>query len=357
MAVKAIRKPPQASAEEMRYTVSGLSSTPMFDNANQPPVSSEPVSGPTPGQPIQPFSAGFPNTPPTPISVSPERPPLSPPPVIPPSGGRAKGGRGKRLILIIVLAVVLLGGGAAAAALLFSGPATTGNQNANTNARLNANLATNTRTNANRAQNLNTNTAADVNTNQTNVNAALPGTNTTNTNTAPNANQSTNVSGNTNATVNTNTAANTNTATNTNTPPSSYKEDSDGDKLNNYLEDWLGTSLTNADSDSDGYPDGSEVTSQYSPLGDGAMTAQGVEAFCSRSTVILQYGLSSSDVTTLCGIAGDVLSDVQVMASNADFYEDLDVKLATSCTSFGKLDAGVCKGIVPFIIIDYLVSG
>lgn len=45
--------------------------------------------------------------------------------------------------------------------------------------------------------------------------------------------------------------------------------DSDGDGLEDRLEDSLGTDIYNTDSDGDGFPDGTEVLSDYDPLGPG----------------------------------------------------------------------------------------
>lgn len=285
-----------------------------------------------------------------PVPAGPERIGIAPPPKAPPSiPPKQKGGRGKRTILLIAIIIVLLGGGAAVAALVFPGAAEKTNAPA-----VNTNQANANTTAANTVANLNV-SASNLasNTNVPALNSSFNATTTVNqtTNTTSNANSVSNVNAATNSTTN------VNASTNTNTPPASYTQDSDGDKLNNYLEQWLGTSSTNADSDGDGFPDGSEVTSKYSPLGDGQMTATGLETYCARSTVVTQYGLPSTDVSTLCGIASDILANIQVMASNADFYENLDTQLSSSCASFGKIDNKVCSGLVPFIIVDYLVSG
>ncbi len=327
------------------------------------------MSGPTPGQPVRPFGGppgmpsaapmgGFgyapPGPPPSPMSVSPERMSPPPPPVVPqpPLQQRPQKGGRRRVILVILLAAVLLGGGAAVAALVF--PNLTGG---NSNTVTNTNVSTVNRTNTNTVANANrsNSNATPTNVNTANRNAANDNVNAANVNAPANTNAA-NV--NTVANVNTNTPANTNVAVNqnTNTRPASYSADSDGDKLNDYLEEWIGTSRTNADSDSDGFPDGNEVTNKYSPLGDGKMEAAGYQAFCSRSTVVLQYSLPSSDVSTLCGIGSDLITDIQVMATNADFYEDLNTNLTGACTSFGKLAADVCAGLTSFTVVDYLVS-
>lgn len=349
----------------------------MFEETPSPD-SIQPVSGPPPGRPIQPFGVpSYGATPPPPSSVSPEGMRPIPPPTVPPSVPPRRspgGGSRKRILLITVLVVVLLAGGAAVAALVFpnlvpstDNTNTVANANANTNGNANVNRAANvnrTNVNTNTRVNTNTNTNAVANVNVTNT--ALPNLNANaglNTNAATNqntnatnqaANQNTNATANVNAVVNTNTA--TNTPVNTNTPPETYTNDTDGDKLNDYLEEWVGTSKTNPDSDSDGFPDGSEVLSKYSPLGAGDMTAAGFQTFCVQSTVVRQYGLSSTDVTTLCGIGADILANIQVMASNADFYEDLTSQLTGSCGSFGKVDSKVCVGLTAFLLVDYLVS-
>jgi hypothetical protein len=340
----------------------------MFDDTQQntPPT---PPSGFSPGRPLQPFGAQAYQPPPPPSAISPERTPTVPPPTVPssPASFDPQGGKKgkKRTLLYIALAVVLIGGGAAVAALVFP-KATETNTNANTNVVANTNTKNVNRvTNTNKA---NANTNATRNTNL-NTNTALPNANTNTSVNAPvnlNTNASnTNASLNTNSALNANVVANTNTqtntnvnaTTNTNTQPATFALDTDGDKLNDYLESWVGTSKTNADSDGDGFPDGSEVTNKYSPLGSGAMTAAGLQSFCSRSTIIVQYGLSSTDVSTLCGIASDILTNIQVMAANTAFFEDLETQRSTSCSSFGKIDASVCNALITFIILDYLVSG
>ncbi|MFH1171141.1 MAG: hypothetical protein V1778_01205 [bacterium] len=342
----------------------------------------QPMNEPPPVQPLRPFGSPLvpPSVPPSPSAISPERMPSVPLPSVPPSvpPRRTSGGKGRRTLLIVVLAVVLLGGGVAVAAVVFPRSANTENANITNGVRSNSTVAGNATTNrsnlnlTNRLTNalansstLNSNAASNISTTNSQTNSI---TNSGNTNTPLTNGGSTNVTSNStlaNSALNSNAATNaTNVSINANTnsslantPPSTYTTDTDGDKLNDYLEEWVGTSKTNADSDGDGFPDGSEVINKFSPLGSGKMTAAGLQTYCSRSTVVLQYGLSSTDVSTLCGISGDVLSSIQVMATNSAFYEDLSTKLTNSCSAFGKLDSKVCAGLVRFLIVDYLASG
>lgn len=315
----------------------------------QPPTSSaSSTRGPLPGDPLPPLGGG----PPTASEISPEsssyRPRLTLPEVQSAKGG--SGGGRKRLMLIALLIVVLLGGGFVVASLLFpSTPA----QDANS-------LLAN-RSNSNG----NTNTTANVN---TRTNTVFVNTNTNTTNAAANGN--TNANANINAVTNTDTTnQNVNTAINTNTTnsstntnqvgaPTSYTTDSDGDALNNYLELWIGTSMNNADADGDGFSDGTEVTRSFSPLGGGSMNTGEYRTHCAASVIVAQYELPSSDVTTFCGIGSDLLSSVQVMASNTNpgLYEDLDARLSVSCTSFGKLPAAECSSATHFLLTDYLTA-
>lgn len=345
----------------------------MFDDTT-PGASSVPVSGPLPGAPMAPMNAG--NAPggttgpsPDPIGNAPyQRPPsmagLPPLGMRPPTTMSSGGGRWKKILLIVILVLILIGGGIAVAALLFPGTKTTNTATTNdlTNAVVNLNAANINRANANTVTNANKNTNAAA---VTNVNAA--------TNTASNANKATNSTTNStnvasnkntaNANVNaaTNANANTNTAatnTNTSTAPASYTIDTDNDSLNNYLETWMKTSKTSADADGDSYLDGKEVASGYSPLHKGGiLTVPSLEQYCTTSTLVTQYAFASADSKTFCGIAGDVLAKIQVMATNAAFYEDLDALLSTSCSSFGKIDKADCAATVQAVLTSYMLSG
>lgn len=318
----------------------------MFEQStNTPAQPANPTgSGPTPGPTLPPLGSSF-GTPPPP---APPRAGISPegmsklPPIIASASApkKPKGGRGKRTMLIIIIVAVLLAGGAAVAALLF--PPQTGNSNI-------TNLVTNANTNQ-----ANANTNVNRNTNTANTNSiaenANTNTNAANTNTA-------NINSASNGNVNDASNANTNTSSNTNSSrPAGYDQDSDGDALNNYLEDWISSNKNNADSDADGFPDGSEVVNGYSPLGGAVFTAQGFQAFCANSVLIAQYKLGATDTTTFCGIGGNILTSIQVMTSNKDFFDDLDAMLATTCGAFGKIDLASCTDLTKHMLVSYLIS-
>ncbi len=325
----------------------------MFEEQGQPTV-----GGPIPPPPIAPFSGGQAGLS---IPISPERTPPLPPLRAPqqPQSPVSKR-RGKRLLLIILLVVILLGGGIAVAAFLFPGtPAadtgvlTNGNTNTGTanvnktNANSNTNAIVNKNTNG--AVNQNTNAAANTNTaSNQNANAS------SNQNTNAVGNLNVNSAANTNSTTN---AANTNAAANTNSNrPASYSVDSDGDGMNNYLEDWLGTNKNNADADGDGFPDGKEVVSGFSPIGTGELRVVGFEASCAESPLLKQYGLPSTDISSLCGIGGDLLANVQVMVSNPEFFQDLDQQRSAACTSFAKLEKNICASVLTFELLRYMTT-
>lgn len=249
-------------------------------------------------------------------------------------------------MLIIGLIVLLLGAGVAVAAFLFPSKPSVSTTNTVANSTLrNQTNRTNTPANINAVSNIN---QATPNLNSTN--GTLPVTNTN----VPETNLNTTT--NTNTDENTNVVANTNTTSNTNTRPESYSVDTDGDQLNNYLEDWLKTSKSNADSDGDSYPDGGEVTSGHSPLGAGDLRVVELESHCAASAMVKQYNLPSADAETFCGIVGDILANIQVMATNAEFFEDLDAQLRASCNSFGKLEQANCESITIFLLGNYMVS-
>lgn len=325
----------------------------MFNDTPQTP-NAAPTRGPQPGAPIAPISTGNRPVPMVSTMISPERTPTLPP--LPSAQQLSqqphRGGKGKKILLFVALAIVLLGGGIAVAAFFF--PPTSVNSNDNTNLNTNALSGLNTNaTNLNRA-----NTNKSVTTNATNIS-------TFNTNAATNANTNTSFNANvTNATSNANTVTNQTSNTNTTTSntnavtgaPTSYSLDADGDKLNDYLEGWLKTSKNNTDSDGDGFPDGSEVTKSFSPLSTGKMTAAGLQSYCTTSTVVTQYKFSSTDATTFCKIDADILANIQVMATNAQYFQDLDVQLANSCKAFGKIDTDTCESILPVIFSSYLLS-
>ncbi len=91
----------------------------------------------------------------------------------------------------------------------------------------------------------------------------------TNTNTAANTNTAVNTNDNENANANTNTATNTNTSTSTSSYlnlPSSTDGDSDG--LTDVEEGVYGTTVSNPDSDGDGFIDGKQVRTDGSVVGE-----------------------------------------------------------------------------------------
>ena len=103
-----------------------------------------------------------------------------------------------------------------------------------------------------------------------------------NTNTNDNTNQNVNQNQNTNTNDNTNQNANTNQNTNINTNTNTrvnlpgelpLGRDDDADELSNFEESLYGSTIGNKDSDSDGYRDGEEVASGYSPK-DAGLTLQ-----------------------------------------------------------------------------------
>lgn len=303
----------------------------MFDDTSPQPAPQQPMSGPTPPPPMQGLAPqatpGAESVPVQTMDLPPLEPPMTP-------MGKHSGGKGKRVILILVIAIVLVGLGIAAAAYFF--PAGTNMNNSNTNTVLN-----------------NLNSATVVNTANTNKANANGNTNKANTNAVANTNATTN----TNAATNTNTVANTNAATNTNGAPASYAVDTDSDTLNDYLEGWLTTNTRNADSDGDGYQDGNEVVASYSPLGPGTLAATQLEAFCTTSELVLQHSLTASEITTFCGIPGDLLVSIQVMATNAALYENLETKLTTACAAFTKLSATVCENTAKNVLLSYEIAG
>lgn len=294
-----------------------------------------------------------------PANGQPPAPPL--PPIAGLGGGynmRSGGGRGKKILLIAALIILLLAGGAALAYLLTSRTA----PEANVNEALNTNTAvTNTVTNATNINrtNLNTNRAANANAanaNRANANA----TNTANVNTAnSNVNRASNVNTNTTSNANTNATANANVSANTNqsTTPPSYSSDPDSDKLNDYLEGWLATNKKKEDSDGDSYADAAEVTNGYSPLSTGKLSVPGFKQYCATSIFITQYGLTASDVDKFCGIGGDVLSNIQVMATNSTFFTNLEKQLTDACTAFGKIETADCETVTKLILASYEASG
>lgn len=163
----------------------------------------------------------------------------------PPSG---KGSSRKLIIALGIIVVVALG---VAAALMFTGVL---NKNAgNTN---NVNLVTNTpvsNTNANGNANRNANTNVNSNSN-VNVNANA------NANVNSNANANTNVNANANSNVNSN-------------PTAASSADADKDSLTDAEETIFTTNPSVADTDGDGFPDGSEVKLGFSPKGSGKLSA------------------------------------------------------------------------------------
>lgn len=116
----------------------------------------------------------------------------------------------------------------------------------------------------------NTNQTADlaVNTNQANNQA--------NKNSNVNVNQNVNLNSNTNANNNANLNNNTNQeVSGDNMPPTQTlpsSQDSDSDGLTDEEEGIYGTSKNDADTDKDGYSDGSEVLNLYNPAGSGKLT-------------------------------------------------------------------------------------
>ncbi len=285
------------------------------------------------------------------------------------SGG---GANWKKIIIFALAIVVLIGGGALAAMLLF--PATNQNDNANDNTNL-INMVTNATTNFNTNTNLNRNTntnRANSNANA-NLNRNTNGVGNANSNANVNSNGNTNISGNLNGVTNFNTntnenlnsnlngnaningSSNTNTASNSNIN-GSLTLDTDKDGLVDYLEDWLHTNKAKADSDGDGFQDGTEITNGYSPLGKGKFTVPGFKQSCALSSLVTQYGFSTSDSTNFCSIGGDILASIQVMVASPTITQDLDTQLATSCKTFTAIDQASCASITTSVIVDYETS-
>ncbi len=325
----------------------------MFDET-QPQNPQTPMSGPPPGQPLPSMGAAM-NRVPISSMVSPERtPPLPPLPPEPRMSGGS--GRGKKLLLWLVLALIVVGGGIAAAALLFPTRAPTTNANGNVNTTNAVTTSNTNRMSTNGTYSYGTNAAANTNAANTNTNASNANVNTGNTNAARNVNGTTSASGNANTNVS---AANTNSSasnTNTATRPASYSTDTDGDALNDYLEQWLQTSAKNNDADGDTFQDGSEVVKGFSPLSPGKLSVTGFKQYCAGSVLVTQHAFPASDADTLCKLGGDILTNVQVMATNAQFFTDLDAQLASGCASFGKLTDAVCTDLVKTLIADYELS-
>lgn len=338
----------------------------MFDdttpNQNAGPA---PVGGPLPGEPLQPMGTPVNVRPMTapPSAFQPLQPSTPPPlPPLPPSASMdgGSGGKTKKIILIVVIVLLLIAAGVAVAFLL-----PTKQQDLNTNTvtntttnTVNTNVKSNTNTTANLSNKANAGTnltnGTSLNTNAFNANTKVTNT----TNSVLNTNSSLNANTNTVKNVNTNTNianANTNTAL-TNTPPASYSVDTDNDNFNNYLEGWMMTNPKVSDSDHDGFLDGKEVAGGYSPLSKGKLSVAGLESYCATSPLVAQYGFTSTDSATFCGIAGDILSKIQIMATNTTFYEDLDSLLSRSCTSFGKIDNTSCEAVVKFLVPAYAAS-
>lgn len=291
----------------------------------------------------------------SPARMSPEGPPLPPMGGLPPMQQPHRGG--KRVLLFIIVGLLVVGAGVAAAAFLLPASQTPETNSTNgTNQILNQ-FATNT-VNTNRLQN----SAGNLNTpgSTSNSNLTNSSTNaTTNTNTTNTA--VTNVgTGNLNSTTNAtrqNTNTTTNAAANANAAPATYTTDTDSDGLNDYLEGWLMTSVTNADADNDTFPDGTEVVKGFSPLGSGTLSVAGLKQHCTSSPFIVQYKFTSQEADAFCKIAGDVLTSIQVMTANSQFYENLNSKLLAGCTSFGKIEQPQCSTLVTVILGSYLTSG
>lgn len=336
----------------------------MFDDPLQP--GNTPQSGPLPGSPLPPLVTGdvaMPaNIPQGAASpVSPERTPGLPP--IPMNLPPMTGGGGtnwKKIVIFGLAIIVLIGGGVLAAMLLF--PATDQNTNeeenvnlANVNANTNATINRNTnRANSNLNVNGNRNTNGSVNANansNANRNTNISG----NLNGAVNFNLNTNTNINLNSNLNINGSSNTNTTSNSNIN-STLTLDADKDGLVDYLEDWLHTNKAKADSDGDGYQDGTEITNGYSPLGKGKFTVPGLKQFCAGSALVTQYGFSTSESTNFCSIGGDVLASIQVMVASPTITQDLDTQLATSCKIFTAIDQASCVSVTKSVVVDYETS-
>lgn len=344
----------------------------MFDDPLQP--GNIPQSGPLPGSPLPPLVTGdvpMPQNMPQSMAspVSPERTPGLPP--IPMNLPPMTGGGGpnwKKIFIFAFAVIVLIGGGVLAAMLLF--PATNQNENAEENANLtntvtNANTNTNLNRNTNRANsnlnlnvNFNRNTNGSVNANgngngNTNISGNLNGVVNFNLNTNTNTNLSSNANGNSN--ININGSSNTNNTSNSNIN-GNLTLDTDKDGLVDYLEDWLHTNKNKADSDGDGYQDGTEITNGYSPLGKGKFTVPGLKVFCAGSALVTQYGFTTADSTNFCSIGGDVLASIQVMVASPTITQDLDAQLSTSCKTFTAIDQASCISVTKSVIVDYETS-
>lgn len=178
------------------------------------------------------------------------------------------GGKGSSRKLIIALGIIVVVALGVAAALMFTGVL---NKNAgNTN---NVNLVTNTPvSNANANANTNRNVNSNLN---SNVNA--------NSNLNANTNANANLNSNSNVNVNTNGNANVNS-----NPTAASSADADKDSLTDAEETIFTTNPSVADTDGDGFPDGSEVKLGFSPKGSGKLSASSLVSTFTNSL----YGAS-----------------------------------------------------------------
>lgn len=152
-----------------------------------------------------------------------------------PQGPQSSGGSFGKTILIVIVALIIIGVAGAGIYWYMNRPQQPNLPDNNQNTVVNQNNNTNQPANANQNVNANGNDNQNTNTNDVDVN------------------------------LNLNTNINTNTNTNTdNNNDNSVDTDNDGLTYNEELT--FGTSPNNDDTDHDGYKDGAEVKSLYSPL-------------------------------------------------------------------------------------------